>query len=121
MHISFHVHNKPLRLSYLMSPLNQNQRTLALANAVLIATFATVTGYAQTAGERVVVTANIDTKIYKEKVDKVYTGDIHTVIAVNGKWCALSRVKGWLPARYVISLQSAKQLYDKRIRDDEND
>ena len=70
----------------------------------------------QTAGERVVVTANTDTKIYKENVDKVYTGDIHTVIAVNGKWCALSRVKGWLPSRYVLSLSSAMQLYQKRIK-----
>ena len=50
---------------------------------------------AQTPGQRVVVTANVDTKIYKDNVDKVYTGDIHTVIAVEGKWCALSRVKGW--------------------------
>jgi len=76
---------------------------------------------AQTPGQRVVVTANVDTKIYKDNVDKVYTGDIHTVIAVEGKWCALSRVKGWLPARYVISLKSAMQLYEKRIQDDKND
>ena len=91
--------------------------TLCLSATALIAT----NTYAQKPGERVVVTANTDTKIYKENVDKVYTGDIHTVIAVNGKWCALSRVKGWLPSRYILSLSSAMQLYQKRIKDNDSD
>ncbi len=87
--------------------------------AILTGSLAETCG--QAPGERVVVTANVETKIYKENVDKVYTGDIHTVIAVNGAWCALNRVKGWLPSRYVISLKSAMQLYEKRIQDNEND
>ncbi|MDG2186278.1 MAG: hypothetical protein P8K79_11430, partial [Mariniblastus sp.] len=48
--------------------------------AILTGSLAETCG--QAPGERVVVTANVETKIYKENVDKVYTGDIHTVIAV---------------------------------------
>ena len=76
---------------------------------------------AQEVGDRVVVTANFETKIYKKKVDQVFEGSIHTVIAVNGKWCAISDIKGWLPKQYVMNLPMAKKMYDKRLRDNPRD
>jgi tetratricopeptide (TPR) repeat protein len=75
----------------------------------------------QVAGDRVVVTANFDTKIHKQVVGKVFGGEIHTVIAVDGKWCALSTVKGWLPIQYVMSLDMAGKHYDERIQKYAND
>ena len=67
------------------------------------------------------VTANFETKIYKKKVDQIFEGSIHTVVALNGKWCAISDVKGWLPKQYVMNLPMAQKMYDKRIRDNPRD
>jgi tetratricopeptide (TPR) repeat protein len=76
---------------------------------------------AQKVGDRVVVTANFDTKIHKEVVGKVFEGEIHSVIAINGKWCSLDNVKGWLPLQYVMNLDTAKKHYDKRIKSQPQD
>ncbi len=70
---------------------------------------------AQKLGDRVVVTANFDTKIHKAVVDKVFEGEIHTIVSIKGKWCALDNVEGWLPMQYVMNLNNAKKYYDKRI------
>ena len=66
-------------------------------------------------GDRVVVTANFDTKIYREKVDSVLGGGIHTVIAIENEWCALEDVKGWLPIQYVMNLEMAENQFSERI------
>ena len=76
---------------------------------------------AQEVGDRVCVTANFDTKIFKEKVDKVYGGSIHTVIAIDKKWCALNNVKGWLPLQYVMNLDGAMEYFRDRLDEHEND
>ena len=75
-----------------------------------------VSCHGQEVGDRVVVTANFETKIFKKNVDRVSEGSIHTITAVNGKWCALEDVKGWLPKQYVMNLEMAKEHYDDRIK-----
>ena len=75
---------------------------------------ATETG-AQEVGDRVVVSAFFETKIYKDVVDRVFEGEVHTITSINGKWCALSDVEGWLPLQYVLNLDTAMKNYDKRI------
>ena len=72
--------------------------------------------FGQEVGDRAVVTANFETKIFKKNVDTVAEGSIHTITAVNGKWCALEDVKGWLPKQYVMNLDMAKTHYDERIK-----
>jgi tetratricopeptide (TPR) repeat protein len=76
---------------------------------------------AQSVGERVVVTADIDTKIRATKVGKVYGGAIHTITAIQGKWCFFEGVRGWVPLQYTMSLSSAKKLYEKRIKVNKED
>jgi len=71
---------------------------------------------AQDPGERVVVTAPFETKIGDKKVDAVYSGDIHTVLAIDGKWAALDGVRGWVARQNVMSLPSAKKFYEARIK-----
>ena len=70
---------------------------------------------AQKVGDRVVVTANIYTKIKKQKIEKVYGGEIDTITETEGKWCALSRSKGWLPLQYVMNLDMGEDYYSKRL------
>ncbi|MEM7457753.1 MAG: tetratricopeptide repeat protein, partial [Planctomycetota bacterium] len=89
---------------------------LALAGNV----FSTA-AFAQEAGDRVVVMVTTKTKIRKDIVDEVYGGSIHTIIAVNDKWCALDDVRGWLPLQRVMNLDGAKEQYDERIEDNAND
>ncbi len=74
-----------------------------------------LTMMAQTVGERVMITVTYDTKIKTEKVDKVFAGQIKTITSVNGNWCALEDVQGWLPLRYAMNLNSALKFYDSRI------
>jgi len=76
---------------------------------------------AQEVGDRVVVTANFDTKILKKKVGKVYEGEIHTINAINGKWCALDDVEGWLPTQYVMNLKEAEKHFSQRIAKSDKD
>ena len=76
---------------------------------------------AQKVGDRVVVTATSETKIYKESVGKVFEGEIHTITSINGKWCAIDDVEGWLPMQYVMNLDMAMKHYDKRIKDAPSD
>ena len=76
---------------------------------------------AQQIGDRVVVTANFKTKLESRVVGQVLEGDIHTVRAVNGKWCYLDKVEGWLPLRNVMNLKMALRHYSKRISDNERD
>ena len=90
---------------------------IALALTVLsLAEFNSESSFGQEVGDRVVVTANFETKIFKKNVDSVAEGSIHTVTAVNGKWCALEDVKGWLPKQYVMNLDMAESHYDDRIK-----
>ncbi len=77
--------------------------------------------YGQEVGDRVVVTANFETKIYKKVVDQVFEGEIHTITRINGKWCSLDNVEGWLPLQYVMNMESAEKQYDKRIKDNPQD
>ena len=76
---------------------------------------------AQKVGDRVVVTANYNTKIYKKVVDKVFEGDIYTLEEQNGNWCRLDRVEGWLPTQNVMSLDSGLRHFSVRIDDNEKD
>ncbi|MFN7574680.1 MAG: tetratricopeptide repeat protein [Planctomycetota bacterium] len=71
---------------------------------------------AQSPGERVVVTAPFETKLGDKKVDAVYSGDIHLVLAVDGKWVALEGVRGWVARQNVMSLPSARKFYEQRIK-----
>ncbi|MEM7783218.1 MAG: tetratricopeptide repeat protein [Planctomycetota bacterium] len=77
--------------------------------------------FSQQVGDRVVVTANFKTKLESREVGEVLEGDIRTVRAVNGKWCYLNNVEGWLPIRNVMNLQMAMKHFSKRIKDNERD
>ena len=76
---------------------------------------------AQKVGDRIVVTANVYTKIKSQKIEKVYGGEIDTITEKEGKWCALSRTKGWLPMQYVMNLDMGEDLYAKRIEKNDED
>ena len=76
---------------------------------------------AQKVGDRVVVTATYDTKIYKEVVGHVFEGDIYTLKEKNGTWCRLDSVEGWLPTQNVMSLDSGLQHFSTRIKNNEKD
>jgi len=108
--------------NYLESKMMNNTQPSYLLKIVpaltvlLAAGFTACPVFGQEIGDRVVVTANFETKIFKKNVDSVAEGSIHTVTAVNGKWCALEDVKGWLPKQYVMNLQMAKEHYDERIK-----
>ena len=71
---------------------------------------------AQIVGDRVVVTANFGTKIHKKVVGQVFEGEIHTITLINGKWCALDDVQGWLPLQYVMNIDKAKEHFDNRVK-----
>ena len=88
---------------------------------LLLVGFDSTSSYGQEVGDRIVVTANFETKIFKKNVDTVAEGSIHTITAVNGKWCALEDVKGWLPKQYVMNLEMAKAHYDERIKTNDLD
>ena len=77
--------------------------------------------WAQREGDRVVVTANYDTKIFKKVVGKVFEGDVRTLEELNGNWCRLERIEGWLPTQNVMSLDSGLQHFSSRIKDNEKD
>ncbi len=81
----------------------------------LIGAFLPLTATAQRAGERVLITVTYETKVKTEKVDKVFAGQIKTITSVNGNWCGLEDVQGWLPLRYAMNLQSAVKFYNERI------
>ena len=89
-------------------------QTIIFAACVLA--WASASIQAQEPGERVVVTAPFETKIGDKKVDAVYSGDIHTVLAVDGKWAALDGVRGWVARQNVMSLPSARKFYEARIK-----
>ncbi len=72
-------------------------------------------GWAQSVGDRVLVTQNFETKIRNEKVDQVYLGQIGTMAAVQDKWCSLEGVRGWVPLQYVMSLESGLKFYTQRL------
>jgi tetratricopeptide (TPR) repeat protein len=76
---------------------------------------------AQKKGDRIVVSADVYTKIKDKKVDQVVQGEIDTIIDLQGNWCALSRSKGWLPLQYVMSLDMAEKHFTKRIEKDAKD
>ena len=48
-------------------------------------------------------------------------GQIDTITEVNGKWCALSKSKGWLPLQYVMTLDMAEKFFSQRIKKDNQD
>ena len=74
-----------------------------------------VPGFGQEVGDRVVATANFATKYKKEDVGRVFEGGIHTVSRVDGKWCMLDNIEGWLPAQNLMNLTEARDYYSKRI------
>ena len=93
-----------------------------LCAAVLIAAFVLpANSYGQQIGDRVVVTANFETKLEKRVVDRVFEGSIHTIVAVNGKWCYLDDVQGWLPIQNVMNLDMAMKHFTKRIKENDKD
>lgn len=59
-------------------------------------------------GDQVKIKTDFETKINKEKVDKVHEGSIHTVAEVDEKWCSLKNVKGWLPLHYLKQTKPSK-------------
>ncbi len=77
--------------------------------------------HGQKKGDRVVVSANVITKIHDKRVGKVYSGQIDTVTETEGKWCALSRSKGWLPLQYVMDLDMGERHFTDRITKSEED
>ena len=100
------------------------KQTLALSAVILainLIGIPTASVSAQKIGERVVVTASYDTKIYKKVVGRVYEGDIYTLKERNGNWCRLDRVEGWLPTQNVMSLESGLQHFSARIEDNDKD
>ena len=76
---------------------------------------------AQEIGDRVCVTGNFKTRIYRKEVDRVVEGSIYTVISKKGKWCSLEGVNGWLPLEYVMNLDDAEKHFSKRVETDERD
>ncbi len=76
---------------------------------------------AQKVGDRIVVTANFDTKIRSQKVGKVYGGSINNITYIQGKWCMLEGVRGWCPLQYTMNLGTARKVYERRIRANKND
>ena len=97
-----------------------NQHVLVILLITLIA-FTSNDSFAQQTGDRVVVTANVFSKIRDRKIEKVFGGEIDTISETEGKWCALSRTKGWLPLQYVMNLDMGEKYYSKRIDKNEND
>jgi tetratricopeptide (TPR) repeat protein len=94
---------------------------LACVAMVCVSLIASDDVIAQSVGDRVVATANVYTKILNKQVGKVFGGEIDTVTDINGKWCALSRTKGWLPMQYVMTLDSGEKYYSERIKKNRND
>ena len=84
--------------------------SIALASLFLLGA-----AFGQEVGDRVVATANFATKYKKEDVGKVFEGGIHTISRVDGKWCMLDNIEGWLPAQYLMNLAEAKDYFSKRI------
>ena len=109
---------KPKMNNILSSTLLKSVPAIALLVLVGLQASSTV---GQEVGDRVVVTANFETKIFKKNVDTVAEGSIHTITAVNGKWCALEDIKGWLPKQYVMNLDMAETHYDERIKENDLD
>ena len=85
------------------------------ASIILACLFWSVPVGGQEVGDRVVATANFATKYKKEDVGKVFEGGIHTISRVDGKWCMLDSIEGWLPLQYLMDLSDAKEYFSKRI------
>ena len=65
--------------------------------------------------------ADVDAKIASKVVDKAYGGHIDTITEINGKWCSLTRIKGWVPNQHVMNLDMAEDSYTNRIKKNESD
>lgn len=76
---------------------------------------------AQEPGDRIVVAVTLDTKVKKEVVGQVFEGSVYIIRSVNGQWCSLDQVPGWLPLKNVMTLESAIEHFSKRITHDEQD
>ena len=100
------------------------KQTLALLAVAVSINFVGLLGapvWAQEVGDRVVVTANYDTKFKSDIVGRVFEGDIYTLKERNGRWCQLDRIEGWLPTQNIMSLESGLQHFSNRIEDNEKD
>ncbi len=75
----------------------------------------------QAVGDRIVITSNFDTKIQSTKVGKVYGGSINTIMRIQGKWCMVEGVRGWLPTQFTMDLKTAQKLYERRVGTDKRD
>ena len=98
-----------------------NSQVKILWLAILVIGLFPVIGFSQSKGDRVVVSATVYTKIQQKKVGQVFMGDIDTITDINGKWCALSRSKGWLPLQYVMNLDTAEKHFSNRIKKNKGD
>jgi len=98
-------------------------QTTCFSMLVLLLTFGPTvsTGLSQGVRDRVVVMATTPTKIHTKEVGKVYEGEIHTISAINGQWCALEDIEGWLPLKNVNYLKSGLEHFTSRIQKDKND
>ncbi|MFK7767905.1 MAG: tetratricopeptide repeat protein [Mariniblastus sp.] len=94
---------------------------IAVIIAVCSVPYSASEAIAQQVGDRVVVTANSETKIYKKVVGLAYEGSIRTVDAVNGKWCSLDDDPGWLLLQNVMDMNMAMKHFSKRIKDSDRD
>ena len=99
----------------------QTLALLAIAVSINLIGLPNAHVWAQKEGDRVVVTANYDTKIFKDVVGHVFEGDIYTLKERNGNWCRLDSIEGWLPAQNLMSLDSGLRHFTSRIEDNEKD
>jgi len=96
-------------------------RVVKLAVLAVLATGWAASAFAQRPGERVVVVTDYETRIGNRKIDRLYAGSLHTIAYVEGKWCSVDGVEGWLPVQYVLGLDRAVDVYTKRIDGNDKD
>lgn len=117
--------DRPMKSSMTQSSLSAHVsrpiRIVLWAGLMFATLFSANEATAQEIGDRVCVTGNFKTRIYRKEVDRVVEGSIYTVIATKGKWCSLEGVNGWLPLEYVMNLDDAEKHFSKRVETDERD
>ncbi|MEL7498225.1 MAG: tetratricopeptide repeat protein [Planctomycetota bacterium] len=97
------------------------KNTTAIVVLAIVGSFSFADTNAQEIGDRVVVTASTDTKIYDKVIERVHEGNISTVEEINGKWCKLDRAEGWLLLQNVMNLDMGLRHFSKRIKDNPRD
>ncbi|MEZ6092759.1 MAG: tetratricopeptide repeat protein [Pirellulaceae bacterium] len=80
--------------------------------------------FGQKIGDRVVVMVTSDAKIADRIVEKVYSGEIHKLLDIQGskrEWCSLEGVGGWVPTRNIMNMEPALKQFSARIANTPND